>query len=108
MEERFLGKITKVKLGFCGKDKEEFGFTILYQSSNIEWGVYWGLPTKCQDSSMAEIRMYDYYTIRNYRAIQKLICDAKVKEFNDLVGLPVEIIEKQDGTRVLRILAEVL
>ncbi len=103
-----LGKISNVKFGFTGKNKSEFGFEILYQMGDVEYGSYWGLPLEYTFGVDYSEQMYDYYILRNYREIQELMLKAKVEDFNDLVGIPIEIIEDKDSPRTIRILTEVL
>jgi len=99
-----LGKITKVTLGTGGYQEAQFGF-----SFEIEYGIYttgdfWG--TWSERSESAKYSMYEWreHWIEAMLRIKKIMGEAKVQEFSELIGIPVDITfdgERMTGWRIL-------
>lgn len=108
-----LGKIEEVKLGSGGYDDAMFGFSF---KLNFDGGLcthrFWGTWSS-PPSPNAQWTVVDQHKIwlDGFLDVKKLMDDAKVNDFLDLVGKPIEV-TLEDGPmgqlKEWRILTEVL
>lgn len=110
---RSLGKITRVSFGTGGYQDAMFGFSFSFDSSEgwsiTDWkGVWSGKPSasaKWTEKSRDEMLCSIFLEVRD------IMIAAKVDDFNQLVGKPVELITEGNLLSRLsswRILREVL
>lgn len=112
MSEKMLGKIKRVSFGYCGYEGVQFGFQVELGGDN--WGVcapvkgFWSLDIPCNSNCKWTEEDRDRGFAEAVRELNKLLLDARKKNINDLVGVPVEV--EFNGTAFVsfRVLKEVL
>lgn len=115
MKRKELGKISHVKFGIGGYQDAMLGLYLTFDSTS-GWGVTTSIDT--WDAELIECSQYAKWTEEDrsncydqiVRKISKLLNEAKVKDINDLVGIPVECIfdNKTNMLKDWRILTEVI
>ena len=109
MQKR-LGKIQKIRLGDGGYDDAMFGVSVTLSMDGGSTGVgdfkgWWtNYPKHAQysEESWAHTHAETYVWLRN------LMREAKVRDFKDLEGKPVEVMTDGNTLKSWRILTEVL
>lgn len=104
-----LGKISSIKLGRGGYQDAMFGLTISF-SFDVCCGIGTFIGTWETRSKHAQysVEQWEKQMLDVFVKIKELMHDAKVDDFNKLVGVPVEITLENDTFKDFRILTEVL
>lgn len=103
-----LGKLQKVKLGDGGYDDAMFG--VSFTIGGDGWGVqdFWGMWQARSSSAQYTQEKFEQSHADTYTKIRELMKSAKVRDFNDLVGIPVECTFDNGLLKGWRVLTEVL
>ena len=111
MTEDRMGKIRSIRLGSGGYQDAEFGVTV--DLSGNGWGVgnfkgAWDPSIKITEHSKwtEDDRQKQFAEVMTWLA--KLMQQAKVRDFNDLVGKPVMVTFDRMMLKSWRLLTEVL
>ncbi len=106
--EKYIGKITSAKLGEGGYDDAMFGFSFGLDSTGGGCGDFWGTWAKrAPDAKWSEQEQLEIFGKAMARC-RDLMKDAKVSDFKDLKGKPIEITFNNGRLHSWRILTEVL
>lgn len=108
-----LGKIRSVKFGYGGYQEAMFGLTITFEGKG--WGVSQFIPGGWKDSFDPN-KPHHKWTEDDRTRLRAELCkkidvilsSAKVDDINKLVGIPVEVIFKDNTLEDWRVLEEVL
>lgn len=111
-EEKSLGKISYAKFGNGGYQDSMFGATFSLDTKSGGCGDFWGFwdmgITPSKSSSKWTEANRDEQRVEVMVRIETLMRDANVKDFNDLVGKPIEVTWESHRLKSWRILKEVL
>ena len=103
-----LGKISSVKLGYGGYQNAQFGFTFILEGKNSGCGDFIGTWAREPDSYCTwTVEDQTIYWGDNMRSILNLMKDAKIHDFSELAGQPIEMTIENNQLRSWRILTEV-
>lgn len=109
MTENFLGKIENISLGAGGYQDAMFGVTFKLSGSAVSvcdfWG-YWNTEITSSTKWSEEHRTSQLGEIMN--RLRLLMNEAKVREFTELKGVPVEVRTLNGALVGWRVLTEVL
>lgn len=107
-EEKWLAKISGARFGYGGYDDAMFGvwFTFDGKYGNSDGKGAWGHGPSKDAEWTAEDRRGAWGEMIEWTL--DIMKQAKVKDFNDLVGKPVEVTSINDRMDSWRILTEVL
>ena len=110
--EKKLGKIRRVKFGHVGYQDACLGiqFEFSFDGTGIctDYSAWDPEMIECNESSTWTEEDRDKQLAKIMRKISKLMKQAKVHNVNDLQGVPVEVIIKNQRLEDWRILTEVL
>ena len=109
MKEKSIGKITHCYFGFGGYQDVMIGFSFNFDTESGGVGDFWGTwncePDKhTKWTKDSQIRYLGESVLR----ASKVMADAKVSRFKDLVGKPVEVSWDGNALKEWRILTEVI
>lgn len=109
-----IGKIQKLRVGHGGRDDVMFGVDIVL-GGNDGWGVgtFRGTWSPALMGPPSQGAKWDEASrnaniVDTFRWLDQLLKDAKVKDVNDLIGVPVEATFNTGVLESWRILTEVL
>ena len=108
MMTKELGKISSVKFGGGGYDDAMFGFSFVFEGGwggvSDFWGTWSHWDTQCKWTKEDQANHWS----TDFDRVKGIMEKAKVSDFNDLVGIPVEITFEDHCIRDWRVLTEVL
>lgn len=110
MITKTFGKITNCGIGYCGYQRAGFGAWFILEGGGFGCGDdwwFWGTDMNAENTKWTENeRQLKFGEVMT--KVNNLMRDAKVKDFDQLAGKPIEI--TSDGNRMVswRILTEVL
>lgn len=111
MIKKELGKISYVRFGYGGYDDAMFGATFTFEMQGSGVGDFWGFwPLTMQRSEYTKWldSDRDYVVLDTQRRVEAVMKAAKVRDFKDLVGVPVEVTIEDNTLSSWRVLTEVL
>lgn len=111
MEEKYLGKIQSIEVGFGGYQDAMLGLTIDLVSSNCgisDFKGTWNSSVKVSENTKWTEADRSRLNDETMRFIDKLLTDAKVHSVSQLRNKPVEFIINNNTLKSWRILKEVL
>lgn len=107
-QEKMLGKIKSVKLGTGGYDDAMFGIDFTLGGDGFGVCDFWGTWESYSKGSKYSETDWLKSHAENYHRLMKLMKEAKVKNFTQLEGKPIEIVFNNGTLVSWRILSEVL
>lgn len=111
MIEKKLGRISRAQFGYGGYDDAMFGASFTFDMKGTGVGDFWGwwpLTMKRSEHAKWLESDRDYCVLDTQRRIEQTMRDAKVRNFYDLVGVPVEVTIEGNTLQSWRVLTEVL
>lgn len=111
MIEKKLGKISRARFGNGGYDDAMFGASFTFDMKGTGVGDFWGFwPLSMKRSEHAKWQDFDRerHFVDMLRRIEEVMSAAKVRNFYDLVGVPVEVSIEGNQLSSWRVLTEVL
>lgn len=112
MNDKLLGKITRIDFGIGGYQDSMMGLTVTLEGEG--WGTSdfigswdWNLMESDVDYGWSE-EDRDTYILESVRFLSDLLRDAKVHSLNKLVNKPVEVMFEKNTLKSWRILTEVI
>lgn len=111
MNEVLLGKIRRAEFGYGGYDDAMFGASFDFDLNGIGIGDFWGFwpmtMARSEHTKWSDAQREHHFLDMQCR-IEKTLADAKVKHFDQLVGIPVEVTIEGNRLQSWRVLTEVL
>ena len=108
MNREELGKIAKVTLGSGGYQEAMFGFSFELKGEAWACGDFWGAWTNWSEDCSWTMEDQTNTFVDSFYKVKHLMKEAKVDDFNDLIGKPVKVIFEGNRLSSWRILTEVL
>ena len=104
--ERYLGKIRTCSFGLR-EGRLGYHFSLDFTGGGVDdfWGHFDGEPSEHANWTS---RDRDHFFAHSMCKVGKLLREAKKQNFNDLVGVPVEVTIERDSLRSWRVLTEVI
>ena len=108
MSELKLMKISSVSFGFGGYNDAQLGYNFAISSVSIGVQDFWGFwsewDSNCKWSKQDQIKYFGELSVR----VSEVIKQAKVNDFSQLKGKPVEVTFDGNRLKSWRILTEVI